>query len=52
MVGDRATTLKTTFQVCNIGALTGPDINRYYVDLSSVRSQEAIAALAMPLGYS
>jgi len=51
MVGDRATTLKTAFQVCNIGALTGADINRYYVDLSSVRSQEAIASVSRELDF-
>jgi hypothetical protein len=39
---ERATTLKQAFRVCNLGALTGTDLDRYYVDLSAVRSREAI----------
>ncbi|MDJ0708202.1 MAG: ATP-binding protein [Leptolyngbyaceae cyanobacterium MO_188.B28] len=48
---DRATTLKQAFRVCNLGALTGADIDRYYVELSAARSREAIDTVSAQLGF-
>jgi len=39
----RARTLKDAFRVCNLGALTGVELDRYRVDLSHVRNEAAIA---------
>ncbi|MBD1854109.1 MULTISPECIES: P-loop NTPase fold protein [Leptolyngbya] len=38
----RAKTLKEAFRLCNIDPLSGAGLERYYVDLSSVRKTEAI----------
>lgn len=39
---ERAKTLKTAFRACDVGALRGDNIDRYYVDLSKARSDIAI----------
>ncbi|MEM7771169.1 MAG: ATP-binding protein, partial [Cyanobacteria bacterium P01_A01_bin.37] len=39
---ERAKTLKTAFRACDVGALRGDNIDRYYVDLSRARSEIAI----------
>jgi hypothetical protein len=39
----RAKTLKQAFRVCNLGALMGEALERYRVDLSAVRNEDAIA---------
>ncbi|NER79694.1 MAG: ATP-binding protein [Leptolyngbya sp. SIO1D8] len=51
MSSERATTLKRAFQVCNIGALTGADIDRYYVELDDVRSPQAIGSVSRKLDF-
>ncbi|WP_052050253.1 AAA family ATPase [Leptolyngbya sp. KIOST-1] len=51
MVSERATTLKQAFQVCELGALTGTAIDRYYVDLSAVRSAQSIASVSKRIDY-
>jgi hypothetical protein len=51
MSGERATTIKQTFRVCNIGALTGAEIDKYYVDLDSVRSTQAINGVSNQLNF-
>jgi Cdc6-like AAA superfamily ATPase len=44
---NRATTLKTAYQVCNpLQSLGGAELDRYYVDLSDVRKTEAIAGVS------
>lgn len=48
---NRATTLKQAFQVCDLGALTGAAIDRYYVDLSAVRSAQSIASVSKRLDF-
>jgi energy-coupling factor transporter ATP-binding protein EcfA2 len=47
----RATTLKQAFRVCDLGALTGADLDRYYVDLSAVRSREAIDSVSAQIDF-
>ena len=47
----RATTLKQPFRVCNLGALTGADLDRYYVDLKAVRSREAIDSVSAQIDF-
>ena len=39
----RAKTLKQAFRVCNLGALTGVELDRYRADLSAVRNEAAIS---------
>lgn len=51
MVEDRAKTLKQAFRVCDIGALEAAAIDRYYVDLSAVRSQQAIHSVSKELEF-
>ncbi|MBE7381444.1 MAG: AAA family ATPase [Leptolyngbya sp. SIO1E4] len=51
MSSERATTLKQAFRVCNIGALTGADIDRYYVELDDVRSPQAIGTVSQQLDF-
>jgi hypothetical protein len=51
MSGEGATTIKQTFRVCNIGALTGSDIDKYYVDLDTVRSTQAINGVSNQLKF-
>ena len=48
---DRATTLKTAFRACNVDPLTGDAIARYYVDLSAVRTTEAIEGVSKILEF-
>ncbi|MDA0674673.1 MAG: hypothetical protein O3C67_13340 [Cyanobacteria bacterium] len=47
----RAKTLKQAFRVCNLGALTGADLERYRVDLSAVRNEDAIASVSRELEF-
>jgi energy-coupling factor transporter ATP-binding protein EcfA2 len=49
-VPDRAKTLKSAFQACDVGALGGETL-RYYVDLKPIRSMKAIAALRQRLDF-
>lgn len=46
----KATTLKTAFQACDVGALKG-ESQKYYVDLSAVRSAAAINSLRTRLDF-
>lgn len=48
---NRATTLKQAFQVCDLGALTGAAIDRYYVDLSQARSAQSITSVSQRLDF-
>jgi len=48
---DRATTLKQAFQICDVGPLKGADLERYYVDLSEVRSKESILGISTRLDF-
>ncbi|MEQ8756485.1 MAG: hypothetical protein RID09_23630 [Coleofasciculus sp. G1-WW12-02] len=48
---NRATTLKTAFRACDVGPLLGPDVERYYVDLSAVRNTEAIEGVSARLDF-
>ncbi|MBW4448249.1 MAG: AAA family ATPase [Spirirestis rafaelensis WJT71-NPBG6] len=48
---NRATTLKAAFRVCDVKPLEGPDIERYYVDLSNVRNTEAIESVNTQLEF-
>ncbi|MEH2072219.1 MAG: P-loop NTPase fold protein [Nostoc sp.] len=47
----RANTLKTAFQVCNVEPLEGADMERYYVDLSAVRKTSAIEQVSQILDF-
>ncbi|KYC35078.1 hypothetical protein WA1_10125 [Scytonema hofmannii PCC 7110] len=47
----RATTLKTAFQFCNVEPLEEEEIERYYVDLSSVRKTSAIENVSTILDF-
>lgn len=47
----RANTLKSAFQVCNIEPLEGADMERYYVDLSPVRKTSAIDSVSTILDF-
>ncbi|MFQ4135317.1 AAA family ATPase [Nodosilinea sp. PGN35] len=51
MTSDRATTLQAAFQVCDLGALTGAEIDSYYVDLSTVRSARSITSVSKRLSF-
>jgi len=48
---ERAKTLKQAFQFCNLEGLRSEDFERYYVDLSSVRSMEAIQGVSTRLDF-
>ena len=48
---DRATTLKAAFQACDLGSLKGEASQKYYVDLSAVRSGEAIRNVSTRLDF-
>jgi energy-coupling factor transporter ATP-binding protein EcfA2 len=48
---DRATTLKQAFQKCNLGALTGADLDRYRADLSAVRNEAALDSVSKKLEF-
>jgi len=48
---NRATTLKAAFRACDVGPLLGPDVERYYVDLSAVRNTEAIEGVSARLDF-
>jgi hypothetical protein len=48
----RAKTLKAAFQICDVGPLErDEDIERYYVDLSAVRSSVAIRSISTQLDF-
>lgn len=48
----RARTLKEAFQLCDVGPLgSDEDIQRYYVDLSAVRSSVAIRSVSTRLSF-
>ncbi|MEM6425885.1 MAG: ATP-binding protein, partial [Cyanobacteria bacterium P01_D01_bin.128] len=47
----RARTLKQAFRNCNVGALTGAELNRFRVDLSQVRNEAAIAGVSRELDF-
>jgi hypothetical protein len=48
----RAQTLKAAFRLCDVGPLASDeDINRYYVDLSAVRSSVAIRSIGTQLEF-
>ncbi|MGK7912598.1 MAG: hypothetical protein AB4050_14145 [Synechococcus sp.] len=42
---DRATTLKEAYRACNVVALEGEKLERYYVDLGEFRETEAVAGV-------
>ncbi|MCC3583378.1 P-loop NTPase fold protein [Microcoleus sp. PH2017_30_WIL_O_A] len=48
---NRATTLKTAYQLCNVEPLEGADLDRYYVNLSGVRKTTAIASVNTRLDF-
>ncbi len=48
---NRATTLKTAYQICNVEPLEGEDLDRYYVNLSGVRKTTAIASVNTRLDF-
>jgi hypothetical protein len=48
---DRASTLKAAFQTCDLGSLKGEASEKYYVDLSAVRSGEAINSVSTKLSF-
>jgi len=48
---NRATTLKTAYQLCNVEPLEGDDLERYYVNLSGVRKTTAIASVNTRLDF-
>ena len=48
---NRATTLKTAYQLCNVEPLEGEDLDRYYVNLSGVRKTTAIASVNTRLDF-
>jgi ABC-type phosphate transport system ATPase subunit len=47
----RATTLRDAYRICNPEPLMGADIDRYYVDLSSVRSTETVQNITTKLAF-
>jgi len=48
---NRATTLKTAYQLCNVEPLEGENLERYYVNLSGVRKTTAIASVNTRLDF-
>lgn len=48
---NRATTLKEAYRICTPEPLVGEDIDRYYVDLSSIRSTKTIKNITKKLEY-
>ncbi len=48
---NRATTLKEAYRICTPEPLMGADIERYYVDLSSVRNTETIQNITTKLEF-
>lgn len=48
---NRATTLRDAYRICTPEPLIGEDIDRYYVDLSSVRNTETIQKIATKLDF-
>jgi len=47
----RAKTLKEAFQLCDAGPLEAEALERYYVELSSVRSEEALGSVSTRLDF-
>ncbi|WP_041229584.1 hypothetical protein [Rippkaea orientalis] len=50
MIGDRATTLKEAYRICNVEPLQGETL-KYYVDLSDIRKTEAIENVSTTLDF-
>ena len=48
---NRAATLRDAYRICTPEPLIGADIDRYYVDLSSVRNTETIREIAKKLDF-
>ncbi|NJO96027.1 MAG: hypothetical protein HC764_08330 [Pleurocapsa sp. CRU_1_2] len=48
---DRAATLRNAYRICNPEPLMGQDIEKYYVDLSSVRNTETIQNITTKLAF-
>ena len=48
---NRAATLRDAYRICTPEPLIGDDIDRYYVDLSSVRNTETIQKIATKLDF-
>lgn len=48
---NRAATLRDAYRICTPEPLIGEDIDRYYVDLSSVRNTETIQKIATKLDF-
>jgi energy-coupling factor transporter ATP-binding protein EcfA2 len=48
---DRAATLRNAYRICNPEPLIGQDIEKYYVDLSSVRNTETIQNITTKLAF-
>lgn len=48
---NRAATLRDAYRICTPEPLVGEDIERYYVDLSSVRNTETIQKIATKLDF-
>ncbi|MDB9525847.1 ATP-binding protein [Oscillatoria sp. CS-180] len=48
----RAKTLKEAFQLCDVGPLKDEALQRYYVDLSAVRSSDAISSVSTRLEFA
>ncbi|MBE9141048.1 ATP-binding protein [Nodosilinea sp. LEGE 07088] len=47
----RAKTLKEAFRLCDVNPLSGPGLERYYVDLAPVRKTEAIEGVNTVLDF-
>jgi energy-coupling factor transporter ATP-binding protein EcfA2 len=48
---NRATTLKAAYRACDLSALRGEEMERYYVDLSKVRNTKAVAQVDTILSF-
>lgn len=47
----RANTLKAAYNACSLEPLEGPDIEKYYVDLSAVRKSSAVKGVSTILDF-
>jgi energy-coupling factor transporter ATP-binding protein EcfA2 len=50
-LANRATTLKAAYRACDLSALRGEEMDRYYVDLSKVRNTKAVAQVDTILSF-
>ncbi|MGK7916852.1 MAG: hypothetical protein AB4038_15120, partial [Prochloraceae cyanobacterium] len=48
---NRATTLRDAYRICTPEPLIGADIDRYYVDLSSVRNTDTVQKITTKLQF-